>query len=123
MNLRPKSAKNSVFLKERPGLTSVLKNARIIFKHGVYMVFTDNKLQYAGVFSAAHDLKMEWVVIKGISDYADGTASLTENWRPFASVMAASVVNNILRNPVVFEEWLHYPSSDLGRTQNEGAVK
>ena len=86
------------------------------------MVFTDNKLQCTGVFSAAHDLKMEWVVIKGISDYADGTASLTEHWRPFASVMAASVVNNILRNPVVFEEWLHYPSSDLGRAQNEGTM-
>ena len=44
---------------------------------------------FTGVFSAAHDLKMEWVIIKGISDYADGTASLTEHWKPFASVMAA----------------------------------
>ncbi len=73
-----------------------------------------------GVFAAAHDLKMEWVVIKGISDYADGTASLTEQWKPFASVMAASVVNNILREPVVFGQWPHYQISDVRATQNQG---
>lgn len=72
-----------------------------------------------GVFSAAYDLKMEWVVIKGVSNYADGTASFTEHWKPFASVMAASVVNNILRVPAVFKEWAHYTSSDTGRAQNE----
>ena len=68
---------------------------------------------FTGVFSAAHDLKMEWVIIKGISDYADGTASLTEHWKPFASVMAASVVNNILREPVIFEQWPHYQKNDV----------
>ena len=30
-------------------------------------------LYVSGVFSAAHELKMEWVVVKGISGYADGT--------------------------------------------------
>ncbi|XP_022778276.1 uncharacterized protein LOC111319800 isoform X2 [Stylophora pistillata] len=72
-----------------------------------------------GVFSAAQDLRMEWVVIKGISNYVDGTASFTEKWEPFASAMAASVVNNILRTPVVFKEWAHYKSSDTARAQNE----
>ena len=75
---------------------------------------------FTGVFSAAHDLKMEWVVIKGISNYADGTTSLTQHWKPFASVMAASVVNNILREPVVFEQWPHYQNSDVRGAQNEG---
>ena len=65
------------------------------------------------MFSAAHDLKMEWVIIKGISDYADGTASLTEHWKPFASVMAASVVNNMLRVPVIFDEWPHYQNHNI----------
>ena len=73
-----------------------------------------------GVFSAAHVLKMEWVVIKGVSSYVDGTASLTEDWKPFASAMAASVVKNMLRTPAVFEGWPHYPSSDMGRAPNEG---
>ena len=72
-------------------------------------------LLFTGVFAAAHDLKMEWVVIKGISDYANGTASLTEHWKPFASVMAASVVNNILREPVVFEQWPHYQNNSCVR--------
>ena len=68
---------------------------------------------FTGVFTAAHDLKMEWVIIKGISDYADGTASSTEHWKPFASVMAASVVNNILREPVIFKQWPHYQKDDV----------
>ena len=73
--------------------------------HAVPGFSTRHLLDLTGVFSAAHDLKMELVVIKGIADYADGTASSTEHWRPFASVMAASVVNNILREPVVFDQW------------------
>ena len=35
---------------------------------------------------------MEWVVVKGISGYADGTGGITDEWKTFASVMAASVV-------------------------------
>ena len=78
---------------------------------------------FTGVFSAAHDLKMEWVIIKGISDYADGTASFTEHWKPFASVMAASVVNNILHEPLVFEQWPHYQKHDVrGGTVGCGLV-
>ena len=50
----------------------------------------------SGIFAAAYDLKMEWVVVKGVSDYADGNKSKTEAWQPFASVMAASVVENIV---------------------------
>lgn len=63
---------------------------------------------HSGVFAAAHDLKMEWVVIKGISDYADGSKSKTQAWRPFASVMAASVVDNILKVPGLLKDWQHY---------------
>ena len=62
---------------------------------------------YPGVFAAAHDLKTEWVVVKGIKDYADGSHS-NDEWGTFASVMAASVVANILSNAVIFEDWPHY---------------
>ncbi len=65
-------------------------------------------LFFSGVFAAAHDLKTEWVVVKGIKDYADGSQPSSDEWRRFASVMAASVVANILSDPVVFEEWSHY---------------
>ena len=61
------------------------------------------------MFAAAHDLKTEWVVVKGIKDYSDGSQSLTANeWGGFASVMAASVVANILNDAAVFREWPNY---------------
>ena len=61
-----------------------------------------------GVFAAAHDLKTEWVVVKGIKDFADDSQPSSDEWGRFASVMAASVVANILSDPVVFQEWTNY---------------
>ena len=61
-----------------------------------------------GVYTAAHDLQIEWVVVKGISDYADGTKDLTTKWKPFSSVMAASLVAHALSQPKIFEDWIHY---------------
>ena len=66
----------------------------------------------SGVFSAAHDLKMEWVVVKGISGYADGTES-KENWQTFASVTAASLVVSILKECSIFEDWPHYKGKQI----------
>ena len=62
----------------------------------------------SGVFAAAHDLNTEWILIKGIKDYANARQSSSDEWGVFASVMAASVVANILSDPVVFQEWPHY---------------
>ena len=61
----------------------------------------------SGVFTAAFDDQVEWLIVKGIADYADGAEFTTENWSPFASVMAASVVGHILSDPVVFSSWPH----------------
>ncbi|KAL9985040.1 hypothetical protein ACROYT_G007396 [Oculina patagonica] len=66
------------------------------------------ELEGEGFFTAAFDGQIEWLVVKGIADYADGTECVSENWSPFASVMAASVVANILSDPVVFQGWPHY---------------
>ncbi|CAH3144484.1 unnamed protein product [Porites lobata] len=49
-----------------------------------------------GLYKAAHDLKIEWAVIKGVADYADGTNSSTDEWKRFASFMAASVTAKVL---------------------------
>ena len=68
------------------------------------------KLSFSGLYQAAHDLKIEWDVIKGVSDFADGRKSNTDSWRPFASVMAASVMAHILRDPTVFKDWENYES-------------
>lgn len=61
-----------------------------------------------GVYAAAFDLEIEWAIIKGISGYADGTKSKTESWQTFSSVMAASVVYNIFKEPGILEGWRHY---------------
>ena len=66
----------------------------------------------SGVFSAARDLKMEWVVIRGISGYADGT-EVNENWQTFASVTAASFVVSILNQCNDFEDWPHYQGEQI----------
>lgn len=66
------------------------------------------EMEAEGVYVAAYDLKMEWVVVKGISGYANGTEGNREEWRTFASVMAASVVENMLSDSVVFQSWPHY---------------
>lgn len=58
-------------------------------------------------------MKMEWVVVKGISGYADGTGCNLDRWEDFASVMAASVVNNILFDSVVFKSWPNYKGNSI----------
>ncbi len=72
-----------------------------------YIVF-----YFSGVFTAAFDDQIEWLVVKGIADYADGTECVSENWSPFASVMAASVVANILSDPIVFRGWPYYKGNN-----------
>ena len=66
----------------------------------------------SGVFNAAHELKMEWVVVKGISGYADGTEA-KENWQTFASVTAASLVVSILNDCSIFRDWPHYRGKQI----------
>ena len=60
-------------------------------------------------FSAQH---VEWVVIRGISGYADGT-EVKENWQTFASVTAASFVVSILNQGNDFEDWPHYQGEQI----------
>ncbi|KAL9979334.1 hypothetical protein ACROYT_G016984 [Oculina patagonica] len=69
------------------------------------------ELEGEGVFAAAHDLKTEWVVVKGIKDYADDSQPSSDELGRFASVMAASVVANILSDSVVFQEWPNFQGS------------
>lgn len=57
---------------------------------------------------AAYDLKMEWLVIKGVSDYAGDNKPASKDWRPFSSVIAASLVAKILSDVNVFQGWPHF---------------
>ena len=60
-----------------------------------------------GVYSASFDRQLEWVIIKGISHFADG-GEPDAKWRRFSSVMAASVVFNILKQSNGLKGWKHY---------------
>ena len=63
---------------------------------------------FPGLFVAAHDLKIEWVIVKGISHFADGNNPAENSWESHACIMAASLVSNMLKDPFVFEQWPHY---------------
>ena len=74
----------------------------------------DNSVFFSvlGVFAAASNRQIEWVVVKGISDYADGTKDATEKWKPYASVMAASLVAHVLSQPSIFKGWGRYSAGN-----------
>lgn len=58
-------------------------------------------------------MKMEWLVVKGICGYADGTECNLDEWEHFASVMAASVVDNILSDSVIFQGWPNFKGNSI----------
>ncbi|XP_068749816.1 uncharacterized protein [Montipora capricornis] len=84
---------------------------------------TDLHLQYPeaiavetegeGVFAAAYDEKVEWVVVKGVARFVNETQLSRSEWMSFASTMAASVVAKMLNDPVVFQEWPHCSQARL----------
>ncbi|XP_022808217.1 nucleotide-binding oligomerization domain-containing protein 2-like [Stylophora pistillata] len=65
------------------------------------------ELEGKELLTAAYDLRIEWLVVKAIADFADGT-DIRSSWKGFASAMAASVVFHLLSDPSVFKDWPHY---------------
>ena len=53
-------------------------------------------------------MNIEWAIVKGISHFSVDSNTPNESWKSFASIMAASLVSNMLNDPVVFKEWPHY---------------
>ena len=70
-----------------------------------------------GLFAAAHDMNIEWVIVKGISHFSDDSNTPDKSWKSFASIMAASVVSNMLNDPVVFKKWPHYEGNNYVTSQ------
>ena len=66
----------------------------------------------SGVFTAAYDTQLEWLIVKGIADFADGKQVNAGSWETCASAMAASLVSHILRDPGVFRTWPHCQGID-----------
>ena len=61
----------------------------------------------SGVYAAAHDANIEWVIVKGVASYFHQSQSAASEGMSFASAMAASVVAKMLNDPAVFREWPH----------------
>ncbi|XP_044169847.1 uncharacterized protein LOC114948691 [Acropora millepora] len=61
-----------------------------------------------GVYAAAYDTNIEWVIVKGVASYFHQRQSATPKWMSFASTMAASLVAKMLNDMTVFQEWRHY---------------
>lgn len=60
-----------------------------------------------GLSTAAHANGIEWLIVKGVADYADSTDVIANGWKALACIMAASVVGHILKDPNVFRSWPH----------------
>lgn len=62
------------------------------------------------MYTAAYSAGIEWVVVKGISDLANGSKGNEGDakWQPFACAMAASVVHNMFKDPTVIKQWRNY---------------
>ena len=48
------------------------------------------------------------MIVKGVARYGDCCQSSNVEWESFASTMAASVVENILSDSIIFQGWPHY---------------
>lgn len=97
--------KDGVFLSGPEVVNNGKRRAELIKR---YPEATAIEMEGEGLFVAAHDLNIEWIVIKGVSNLADGKKSETDHWRPFASLMAASLVAHTLKDAYVFESWPHF---------------
>ena len=52
------------------------------------------------------------MIVKGIASYGDTSEQpSSDEWKSFASIMAASVAAEILKDPVIFQGWPHYNPS------------
>ncbi|XP_015766636.1 PREDICTED: 5'-methylthioadenosine/S-adenosylhomocysteine nucleosidase-like isoform X14 [Acropora digitifera] len=62
------------------------------------------EMEGEGLCATADALCIEWVVIKGVSDYAGDNKSDSDPWRLFCSLMAVSLVAHALSAFDVFQE-------------------
>lgn len=59
------------------------------------------EMEGAGLYAAAARSGVEWIIIKGICDWADGTKS--DDAQPLAAASAASLVHHVFSDPAVLE--------------------
>lgn len=63
------------------------------------------EMEGAGLYAVAHNKKVEWIVIKGISDYADGSKSKNkEEYQKIAIKSATALCLHVFSNKTAFVE-------------------
>ena len=73
---------------------------------------SSNPFFFSGVYAAAFDNELEWLIVKGISDFAGSPESARETWEPYANKSAASLVAHILGDPNIFTDWRNYAGTN-----------
>jgi nucleoside phosphorylase len=58
---------------------------------------TGGDMEGAGLSAASAYQRMPWIVVKGISDWADGTKR--DRYQPLAAAAAASLAHHVLSRP------------------------
>ena len=58
-------------------------------------------------------MKIEWVIVKGVSQFANDLDPPNNLWKSFACTMAASLVSNMLNDPLIFKNWPHFDGTCL----------
>lgn len=79
----------------------------LIYRENIAKAFPDSKggeMEGAGIFTAANDKKIEWIVVKSICDFADGNKreNKKEN-QELAISTAVSLCNHIFSTPNSFD--------------------
>ena len=53
-------------------------------------------------------MKIEWMIVKGVSQFTNDLDLPDNLWKSFACTMAASLVSNMLNDPLIFKNWPHF---------------
>ena len=53
-------------------------------------------------------MNIEWGIVKGVFQFANDLDPPNNLWKPFACTMAASLVFNMLNDPLIFKNWPHF---------------
>ena len=58
-------------------------------------------------------MKIEWVIVKGVSQLTNDLDPPNNLWKSFACTMAASLVFNMLNDPLIFKNWPHFDGKSV----------
>jgi nucleoside phosphorylase/HEAT repeat protein len=91
------------------------------FKAHLFEHFTQaigGEMEGAGVYAASDYFDAEWIIVKAISDWADGNKAKKDENQPLAAAAAVSLVHHVLSEPDALPE----TQSSLSHRHRRGSV-